>query len=50
MLAAGLDGGPYDLGTRATFGDLGHTVADLLGVAMNGLVGESFAASMGFAP
>jgi phosphopentomutase len=32
LLVAGLDGGPHDLGTRATFGDLGATVADLLGV------------------
>jgi len=48
LLVAGLSGGPYDLGTRATFGDLGHTVADLLGVAVEGLVGESFVTEMGF--
>jgi phosphopentomutase len=32
-----------DLGTRSTFGDLGATVADLLGVPTQGLAGESFA-------
>ena len=48
LLAAGLDGGPYDLGTRSTFGDLGLTVADLLGVDAKGLVGTSFASDMGF--
>lgn len=49
LLAAGLSGGPYEIGTRATFGDLGHTVADLLGVPPPGLTGESFAPAMGFA-
>jgi len=29
---AGLPLGPHDIGTRTTFGDLGHTVAQLLGV------------------
>jgi phosphopentomutase len=48
LLAAGLLGGPYDIGTRATFGDLGHTVAQLLGVEVEGLVGEGFAGRIGF--
>ncbi len=42
MLAAGLRGGPYDVGTRDCFGDLGATIADLLGVPWD-LVGTSFA-------
>ncbi len=49
LLVAGLQGEAIDLGTRATFGDLGHTVADLLGVEVEGLVGESFAARLGYA-
>ena len=48
LLVAGLDGGPFDLGTRTTFGDLGCTTADLLGVRVSGFVGESFAVAMGF--
>ncbi len=48
LLAAGLVGGPYDIGTRSTFGDLGHTAADLLGVELEGLVGTSFASQLGF--
>jgi phosphopentomutase len=48
LLAAGLRGGPYDVGTRATFGDLGQTVADLLGVEAPGLIGTSFASGLGF--
>ena len=48
LLAAGLEGGPYDLGTRSTFGDLGRTVADLLGVDAKALMGTSFAPDMGF--
>ena len=27
LLAAGLPGGPYEIGTRGSFGDLGHTIA-----------------------
>ena len=46
LLAAGLPGGPYDLGARATFADVGATAADLLGVDWN-LAGSSFAAEMG---
>ena len=48
MLAAGCAGGPHDLGTRGTFGDLGATVATLLGADAHDLVGESFAAAIGF--
>jgi phosphopentomutase len=42
LLAAGLEGGPHDLGTRASFADLGQTVAELLGGDGTGLEGESF--------
>ena len=48
VLVAGCAGGPHDLGTRATFGDLGATVATLLGADAHDLVGESFAAMIGF--
>lgn len=48
LLAAGLPGGPHEIGTRATFGDLGHTVAALLGVEVEGLVGQSFAERLGW--
>ena len=48
LLVAGARGGPFDLGTRPSFGDLGHTVADLLGVVVRGLVGTSFAGEIGF--
>ncbi len=48
ILVAGLRGGPYDVGTRESFGDLGHTVAELLGVEVEGLDGSSFAAAVGF--
>jgi len=48
LLAAGCPGGPHDLGTRSTFGDLGATVARLVGVDLAGLEGESFHAAMGF--
>jgi phosphopentomutase len=47
LLVAGCCGGPYDLGTRASFADLGATVADLLGVDADGVRGRSFAAAMG---
>jgi len=50
LLAAGLEGGPFPLGTRPTFGDVGRTVADLLGVEADGLVGTSFADLVGSAP
>jgi phosphopentomutase len=47
LLAAGLTGGPFEIGTRATFADLGATVADLLGVRMPGGIGVSFADRIG---
>ena len=47
LLVGGLRGGPYDVGTRTTFGDLGCTVANLLGVDVDGLLGRSFAREMG---
>jgi len=46
LLVAGLHGGPYDLGTRGTFADLGATAADLLGVPWD-LAGSSVASEMG---
>jgi phosphopentomutase len=42
LLVAGLDGEARDLGTRASFADLGQTVAGLLGADASGLEGESF--------
>jgi phosphopentomutase len=48
LLAAGVPGGPHDIGTRAAFGDLGMTVAALLGVEIRGLEGASFADRIGF--
>jgi phosphopentomutase len=48
LLVACLAGGPYDIGTRTTFGDLGRTVADLLGVDTPEMVGTSFADEIGF--
>lgn len=47
LLAAGLPAGPAEIGTRASFGDLGATVADLLGVEVEGLLGTSFAPELG---
>ena len=47
LLVAGLGGGPYDIGTRSSFGDLGTTAASLLGVEVEGLVGTSFADELG---
>jgi phosphopentomutase len=46
LLAAGLPGGPYDVGPRSTYADLGATAAELLGVSW-GLQGESFAQEIG---
>jgi len=46
LLAAGLRGGPYDVGARATFADLGATVAELLGVPWD-LEGTSFGSELG---
>jgi phosphopentomutase len=48
LLAAGCPGGPYEIGIRSTFGDLGRTVADLLGVEVEGLLGEGFVRRLGF--
>ncbi len=47
ILAAGLEGGPHDLGTRDSFSDLGQTVAELLGADGEGLEGSSFVDLMG---
>ncbi len=47
LLAAGLEGGPHEIGTRDGFGDLGATAADLLGVDLEGLLGTSFAPELG---
>ncbi len=46
LLAAGLPGGSYDVGTRDTFADLGATAADLLGIPWD-LAGSSFASELG---
>jgi len=48
LLAAGARGGPSAIGTRGGFGDLGATVADLLGVEVEEDVGSSFAPELGF--
>ena len=48
LLIAGLDGGPYDVGMRTSFADLGRTVAALLDVAADGLEGGSFTGLIGF--
>ena len=42
LLLTGLPGGPHDVGTRGSFGDLGKTVAALLGVTADGLEGHAF--------
>jgi phosphopentomutase len=47
LLAAGLPGGPHEIGIREGFGDLGATAAHLLGVEVEGLHGSSFAARLG---
>jgi phosphopentomutase len=47
LLAAGVPGGPHDIGVRETFADLGATVAELLGVPRGGLAGTSFAGEIG---
>ena len=46
MLAAGLPAGPFDVGDRATYADLGATAAELLGVRWD-LAGSSFAGELG---
>jgi phosphopentomutase len=50
LLAAGLQGGPFEIGVRNGFGDLGCTVASLLGVEVGASTGSSFAAQIGVAP
>jgi phosphopentomutase len=47
VLAAGLPGGPHDVGTRDAFGDLGMTVSSLLGSDPPGLEGRSFVDLLG---
>lgn len=47
ILVGGLRGGPFDLGLRSSFADLGATLAELLGARADGLAGESFAWEMG---
>jgi phosphopentomutase len=47
LLAAGVRGGPHDVGAKDTFADLGATAADLLGVPWD-LQGRSFAEEVGF--
>jgi phosphopentomutase len=42
LLVAGLEGGPYDLGARRSFADLGRTVAAILGADAAELEGEDF--------
>jgi phosphopentomutase len=49
VAGTGLDH-PVDVGTRACFGDLGATVAQVLGVPAAELVGESFAEQLGMVP
>jgi phosphopentomutase len=46
FLGAGLAGGPFDVGTRSTYADLGATVADLFDVSTEHLAGKSFAAEI----
>jgi len=47
ILVGGLRGGPYDLGLRGSFADLGATLAELFGARADDLAGESFAREMG---
>lgn len=47
ILVGGLRGGPYDLGLRGSFADIGATLAELLGARAEGLAGESFAGALG---
>ena len=49
LLVSGLQGEAREVGTRDGFGDLGATVADLLGVELEGLHGKSFAMGLGLA-
>jgi phosphopentomutase len=47
LLAAGLPGEPVDVGVRESFGDLGATVAEVLGVRTEGMAGTGFAREIG---
>jgi phosphopentomutase len=47
VLVAGVKGDARDLGTRASFADLGATAADLLSVRRGDAAGESFRADLG---
>jgi phosphopentomutase len=47
LLIAGLESGPHDVGTRATFADVGATVADLLAPDAIASVGTSVRADLG---
>lgn len=47
ILAAGLPGGPCELGVRSTFADLGATVVDLLGAEAEGLAGSTLRGELG---
>jgi phosphopentomutase len=49
LLAAGLRGGPHEIGTRTSFADLGATVGQLLGVEVTGAAGTGFADRLGWA-
>jgi phosphopentomutase len=50
LVSGPVNGGPVDLGTRDTFGDLGATVAEILRIPTEGLAGRSFAAELGPRP
>jgi phosphopentomutase len=50
LLAAGLARGPFEIGVRNGFGDLGCTVATILGVEVEASMGSSFAARLGIRP
>jgi phosphopentomutase len=47
LLVAGLPRGPFEIGTRQAFGDLGLTVSSMLGAAAPGLEGEPFVEALG---
>jgi len=47
VLVAGCQGGPYDVGTRSTFADLGATVLEALDVTAPLAIGDSFAVAIG---
>ena len=47
LVAGARRGDAVDLGTRQVFGDVGATVADVLGVPVDAVAGRSFAAELG---